>query len=84
MGRKAMAAFMPYADTPLGLLVLFGFTWSLAFHFCNGIRHLAWDLGYGFRQAGRRPNSVIILVAFLLGRAGDLRLRLDRPRGYLQ
>lgn len=32
----------------LGMLVLFGFTWALMFHMCNGIRHLAWDLGYGF------------------------------------
>ena len=29
-------------------MILFGFTWALAYHFCNGIRHLAWDLGYGF------------------------------------
>ena len=31
-----------------GRLVLFGVTWSLAFHLCNGIRHLVWDLGAGF------------------------------------
>ena len=34
-------------------LVLFGFTASLFFHLCNGIRHLAWDAGYGFdKQRG--------------------------------
>ena len=34
--------------SPLGVLLLFG--WSVAFfyHLCNGIRHLAWDAGYGF------------------------------------
>jgi succinate dehydrogenase / fumarate reductase cytochrome b subunit len=32
----------------LGLLVLFGLTWSLCYHFLNGIRHLFWDMGYGF------------------------------------
>ncbi len=32
----------------IGLLVLFGWTASLWYHFCNGIRHLAWDAGYGY------------------------------------
>ena len=32
----------------LGHLVLLGLTWALAYHFCNGIRHLVWDMGYGF------------------------------------
>ena len=31
-----------------GILVLFGFTVALFYHFCNGIRHLAWDAGKGF------------------------------------
>ncbi|XP_076323470.1 succinate dehydrogenase cytochrome b560 subunit, mitochondrial-like isoform X2 [Tachypleus tridentatus] len=28
--------------------VKYGLAWILIFHMCNGIRHLAWDLGYGF------------------------------------
>jgi succinate dehydrogenase / fumarate reductase, cytochrome b subunit len=31
-----------------GILLLFGWTYSLFFHLCNGIRHLVWDAGYGF------------------------------------
>jgi len=31
-----------------GRLLLFGWTWSLFYHLCNGIRHLFWDAGYGF------------------------------------
>ena len=42
--------------------MLFGFTWSLAFHFLNGIRHLAWDLGYGFDKHVADRNSVIVFV----------------------
>lgn len=33
----------------IGHLVLLGLTFSLAYHFCNGIRHLMWDMGYGFK-----------------------------------
>ena len=32
----------------LGLILLLGWTFSLFFHLCNGIRHLFWDAGYGF------------------------------------
>lgn len=32
----------------LGLALLLGWTFSLFFHLCNGIRHLFWDAGYGF------------------------------------
>lgn len=35
----------------LGILVLLGSTWALMFHFANGIRHLVWDMGYGFGLA---------------------------------
>lgn len=32
----------------LGYLMLFGWSGTLFFHLLNGIRHLAWDVGYGF------------------------------------
>lgn len=32
----------------LGQLVLFGFTWALIQHGLGGIKHLFWDMGYGF------------------------------------
>ncbi|MCC6717170.1 MAG: succinate dehydrogenase, cytochrome b556 subunit [Acetobacteraceae bacterium] len=32
----------------IGMLMLVGWTAALWYHFCNGIRHLAWDFGYGF------------------------------------
>ena len=31
--------------SPLGLLVLFGYTWALLHHMLGGIRHLIWDTG---------------------------------------
>jgi len=31
-----------------GRLLLFGWSFALFYHLCNGIRHLAWDAGYGF------------------------------------
>ena len=34
--------------SPLGMFALFGFTLSLVYHLLNGIRHLFWDMGWGF------------------------------------
>lgn len=31
-----------------GQILLFGCTYSFFLHLCGGIRHLAWDAGYGF------------------------------------
>ena len=34
--------------SPLGLVLLFGFSLSLVYHLLNGLRHLMWDMGWGF------------------------------------
>jgi Succinate dehydrogenase/Fumarate reductase transmembrane subunit len=47
------------------------FGWSVAFfyHLCSGIRHLAWDAGYGFdiRDAYRTGYAVLARMTFVLG-----------------
>lgn len=45
-----------------GQLLLFLWTFALYFHFCNGIRHLVWDVGFGFELdvVGRTAWAVII------------------------
>ncbi len=49
--------------SPFGLLLLFGWTASLWYHFCNGIRHLAWDAGYGFDLATTQRSGIAVLAA---------------------
>lgn len=46
----------------LGRLILLGFTASLVYHFCNGIRHLAWDLGLGFALPNMRASGWTVAV----------------------
>lgn len=48
VGPAAFATVQGFVASPVGLFVLFGWTASLFYHFFGGIRHLAWDLGYGF------------------------------------
>ncbi len=44
----AYAALMSHLGAWYGQVFLLGFMFSLYLHFCNGIRHLFWDVGYGF------------------------------------
>ena len=47
-GEVSWNLFTACAGSPLGKVVLFGFSWALAYHLVNGIRHLVQDAGYGF------------------------------------
>ncbi len=77
-------SFMALAASPLGMLVLFGVTWSLAYHFFNGLRHLAWDLGYGFDKKMAERNSVIIFALSLLTALIIFAIVWTGHGGYLQ
>jgi succinate dehydrogenase / fumarate reductase, cytochrome b subunit len=48
--------------SPLGLLVLLGFTWAFMHHLLGGIRHLIWDTGHGFSLSSIRALSLATLI----------------------
>ena len=47
-GPQAYATFQGFIGSWFGRLILFGYTWALIHHLLGGVRHLIWDLGYGF------------------------------------
>ncbi len=52
-GPNAYANVQWFMGTIVGRLVLLGYTWALLHHGLGGIRHLIWDLGYGFGPGER-------------------------------
>jgi succinate dehydrogenase / fumarate reductase cytochrome b subunit len=48
---EAFACVQAFSSSIVGMILLFGVTLALMFHLLNGIRHLVWDLGYGFEVA---------------------------------
>ena len=46
----------------IGYLVLLGSTWALAYHLLNGIRHLVWDMGYGFELETVDRSGIAVLT----------------------
>ena len=83
-GPEGWQSFHAIWDTPLGLLLLFGLTWSLVYHFLSGVRHLAWDLGYGFDKREAERNSVIIFALSILGALAVFATVWTGHAGYLQ
>jgi succinate dehydrogenase / fumarate reductase cytochrome b subunit len=66
-GPEAYAGAMRALSTPFAKLLLAGFTFSLIYHFCNGIRHLVWDTGHGLERAqARRSGAAVVFFALLL------------------
>ena|SRR5689334_5647438 len=62
-GGRMFAAMHAFLVSPIGVLLLF--LWSVAFfyHLCNGIRHLAWDAGYGFEIRTATLSGYAVLAA---------------------
>ena len=52
-GPNAYANVQAFAGWIPGRLILFGYTWALIHHALGGIRHLIWDMGYGFGASER-------------------------------
>jgi succinate dehydrogenase / fumarate reductase cytochrome b subunit len=56
-----------HLDSWYGQLFLLGFVFSLYLHFCNGVRHLFWDVGYGFElETVDFTAKLVIAVAVIL------------------
>jgi succinate dehydrogenase / fumarate reductase, cytochrome b subunit len=74
-GDQAFAAADWFFGSWLGLIFLFGWCFSFFYHLCNGIRHLAWDAGYGFEiptayatgYVATGAAIVLTLIAFVAG-----------------
>ena len=47
-------------------LVLAGFALAFWYHFFAGLRHLAWDVGYGFeKREARRSGTLVVGLAIV-------------------
>ena len=50
-----------------GKFVIIGLCWTFSFHILNEIRHLAWDLGYGFDLKTSKITGVLVIItSFIL------------------
>lgn len=83
-GPETYKFFLALIETTLGQLVLFGFTWALAYHAVNGVRHLAWDLGYGFALRTANMTGILVFVLSVVLAVGVFALAYTGHGGYYQ
>lgn len=61
-GPEAFAVVQAAMDHVLVGFVLFAYTFALFYHLANGVRHLAWDIGYGFEKDEAWRSGVAVLA----------------------
>ncbi len=62
-GAESFVRAQAFFGSFFGRLLLFGWSLALFYHLCNGIRHLAWDIGEGFEIDTVYKSGWAVLVA---------------------
>jgi succinate dehydrogenase / fumarate reductase cytochrome b subunit len=65
-GSEAYATFAKAAQSPVGLIVLVGLTWSFFQHLLSGIRHLVTDTGAGFELRVNKTSAILTIVGSII------------------
>ena len=65
-GEESFSQFRTCIGSPIGLVLLFGWSWSLFYHLCNGIRHLVQDAGAGYAIPQFVRSSWLSIVGSLV------------------
>ena len=78
LGPARYASWMPLLDSWPALLLFAVAIVAIIYHFCNGIRHLIWDLGFGYERHEARASAWVVIIATILGSALALYFLLHR------
>ncbi len=66
-GPESYQSVQSHLSSWYGKLFLVGFSFALYFHLCHGIRHLFWDIGWGFElETVDFTNKLVIAGAVVL------------------
>ena len=66
MGPRTYAGMQAFLGSPLGLVLVFVWTFSFFYHLLNGIRHLFWDLHIGFSLAAIYITGWAVVIMSIL------------------
>jgi succinate dehydrogenase / fumarate reductase cytochrome b subunit len=66
-GAEAYVNFQACFNNWFAQLLVFGWTYALFYHLCNGIRHLFWDVGRGFEiETLYTSGKAVMLISVLM------------------
>ncbi len=75
-GASSYEAIQAALNSFIGKFTIIGITWSFSFQILSEVRHLFWDLGYGFELKTSNITGLIVIfgsfvltvLIYLLGR----------------
>tara|TARA_B100001173_G_scaffold73028_1_gene62146 strand:- start:183 stop:569 length:387 start_codon:yes stop_codon:yes gene_type:complete len=65
-GENHYIPFLIFINSFFGKFILIGFTWSMCFHLLSGVRHLIWDMGYGFEIKTANASGILVIILSLV------------------
>ena len=76
LGENNYESIKIFLQSFFGKFFMLGLCWTFSFHILNEIRHLSWDLGYGFDLKVSKITGFLAIIGsfilaaliFLLGR----------------
>ncbi|HUQ53202.1 MAG TPA: succinate dehydrogenase, cytochrome b556 subunit [Gammaproteobacteria bacterium] len=68
-GPEAFANVASIVGAPWFKVPLVGWTFCFFYHLANGVRHLAWDAGYGFDPRHIRASGRFVIIVTVLATA---------------
>ena len=63
LGEDIYNYFQIFSGTFVGKFIFVGITWSFSYHLLNGIRHLCWDMGYGYEIKTANLSGIFVLLS---------------------
>jgi succinate dehydrogenase / fumarate reductase cytochrome b subunit len=65
-GEESFNHYKGIIGSPVGMVLLVGWSWALFYHLCNGIRHLVQDAGAGYGISQFVRSSWLSLVVSIV------------------
>ena len=69
-GELSYATARRVFASPEGIFGLVGWTFAFWYHLLNGVRHLFWDVGYGFERTQRHASGWLVVLGSIVLTAG--------------
>ena len=67
LGHSIFASYQAWLGSLLGKVLLAGWSFSLFYHWANGIRHLLWDVGWGYEiERVYMTGWIVISISVIL------------------
>ena len=62
LGKNSHEFFMLFINSLIGKAFLYFYVLSLCYHLFNGIRHIIWDIGFGFEIKNVYYSGIIVII----------------------